>query len=838
MPADVAPDPDLLLRHWSFVRALARRVAIDESAADDLAQETWLAAHAGPVASVRSTRGWLAGVISHLWREQVRGEGRRRLREKHAARAEALPPESETIEAAETGRELVGLVLELEEPFRATVLLRYFHDLPPRAIAERLGVPVRTVNSRLSRGLERVREAWKRRHHGDARGGLRALILLARPPASAAGASAVSIGVSVMSAKSILVGAIAVGAVALLFVWNPKAPRARPRDVAGASSSADSASHDVATAGATSIESERAPAADRSSGAAASPESPQVAAERRAIRGRVLDPEARPLAAVDVVFRRNADAPIEARAASTAAGRYELDAPRTDGIVTVDDPTLVTLCYGRVLASTALEPLIVAAPFRGLGGRAIDEFGAPLPGALVRLVLPPSFRTRFDAPFDASEMQSWSEHSDERGRFDLERAPVVAQAQLIASLDGYTDAAVDAPPGESRELLLVLTRPTIEGASIVGRVEDSSGAPAPWARVSVGARATLSDAHGAFRVPLYTEQPAFELVALRRGSLPGRVRASEDPVTGAPLWPDFVVVRLGGPPLSIAGRAVDPAGKPIADMRVWISDPTLFGELRDEVHGKVEYLLASTEPPNSDSELSQAHWSYTHTDADGRFRIEGLLPRAYSLQLMHPKTLGALNAGPFEAGEQHADIVFDTGRVYRVAGRLVTRGGEPIANASIALMGYAFEGVSIDGDVVTTGADGRFEFEGIGMGELSLWIRGDDLMPVLNPISDVTQASALEIAVSVRCHVKVECSGGAKQADSIRIFDEDEEALKLHEIGPGGDAASGALSLVDGRSKAFSVASEARTLVLFKEGVEVQRVSLNLVPGRLNLVRP
>jgi RNA polymerase sigma-70 factor (ECF subfamily) len=183
MRVHAEPDAELLLAHSAWIRSLARRLAGAD--ADDLEQDTWLAAlerprAAGPrpLRAVRSVRGWLAGLVRNLARETRRGEGRRRARERSSASATGAsePSVAETFESVATGRELADLVLELEEPFRTAVLLRYYEDLPPRRIALKLGIPVRTVNSRLTRGLERLRERWKLRHgggqRGDARGAL------------------------------------------------------------------------------------------------------------------------------------------------------------------------------------------------------------------------------------------------------------------------------------------------------------------------------------------------------------------------------------------------------------------------------------------------------------------------------------------------------------------------------------------------------------------------------------------------------------------------------------------------------------------------------------------
>jgi hypothetical protein len=55
-------------------------------------------------------------------------------------------------------RTVVDAVLSLEEPYRETVLLRWFEGLQPRAIAERQRASVATVHSRLQRAHAILRE--------------------------------------------------------------------------------------------------------------------------------------------------------------------------------------------------------------------------------------------------------------------------------------------------------------------------------------------------------------------------------------------------------------------------------------------------------------------------------------------------------------------------------------------------------------------------------------------------------------------------------------------------------------------------------------------------------
>jgi hypothetical protein len=113
-------------------------------------------------------------------------------------------------------------VLALEEPYRETVLLRYFENLPPRAIARRLAVPVETVRTRLKRALETLRARLDRDYGARGAWSL-ALVPFARAPLSPAplvrlaeSIPAVLSPLVVMSTQAKLAGAVGV---ALIAMW-------------------------------------------------------------------------------------------------------------------------------------------------------------------------------------------------------------------------------------------------------------------------------------------------------------------------------------------------------------------------------------------------------------------------------------------------------------------------------------------------------------------------------------------------------------------------------------------------------------------------------------------
>ncbi|MHC4491860.1 MAG: sigma-70 family RNA polymerase sigma factor, partial [Planctomycetota bacterium] len=155
MPGPV--DIEALLRHREFVRRLARRLVRDEARADDVVQETYVAALKNPPRHAGALRAWLATVVRKLAWTQTRSESRRARREQASAPPAAAPRPEDVLERAEWHRRLVNHVMQLEEPYRSTLLLRYFEELNSSEIARLHGVPAATVRTRLRRGLEQLR---------------------------------------------------------------------------------------------------------------------------------------------------------------------------------------------------------------------------------------------------------------------------------------------------------------------------------------------------------------------------------------------------------------------------------------------------------------------------------------------------------------------------------------------------------------------------------------------------------------------------------------------------------------------------------------------------------
>ncbi|MCP3917733.1 MAG: sigma-70 family RNA polymerase sigma factor [bacterium] len=142
-----------LLDHAEWIGRLARRL-VGDAHADDLVQETWLAALRTRPRTDRSLRPWLARVVRNFARQHARGA---RSAEQLTESSAPLPSAAELAERAEAQATLVRAVLALDEPQRSTVLLRYFEGMTSEQIASRLGVPAATVRSRLRRALDELR---------------------------------------------------------------------------------------------------------------------------------------------------------------------------------------------------------------------------------------------------------------------------------------------------------------------------------------------------------------------------------------------------------------------------------------------------------------------------------------------------------------------------------------------------------------------------------------------------------------------------------------------------------------------------------------------------------
>jgi RNA polymerase sigma-70 factor (ECF subfamily) len=148
---------ELFRRHWRRAHRAAFLVVGDPSAAEDIAQESFLAA-------VRA--------LDRFDRTRPFGPWLHRITVNRAidfARARSLRAESQwtdedagtdaSLAMDEISAELLAALRALSPDHRAVVVLRYVLDYTPGEIAAMLELPRGTVNSRLRRALDNLRPA-------------------------------------------------------------------------------------------------------------------------------------------------------------------------------------------------------------------------------------------------------------------------------------------------------------------------------------------------------------------------------------------------------------------------------------------------------------------------------------------------------------------------------------------------------------------------------------------------------------------------------------------------------------------------------------------------------
>jgi RNA polymerase sigma-70 factor (ECF subfamily) len=145
--------------HWPRAHRAALLVVGDAAAAEDIAQESFLAAlRALDRFDRRRPFGpWLHRIVVNRAIDWARARALRR------ELGGDDPPEPAAPERPDAphARALARALAELAAEQRAVIVLRYLLEYTPGEVAELLGLPRGTVNSRLRRGLDRLEAALR-----------------------------------------------------------------------------------------------------------------------------------------------------------------------------------------------------------------------------------------------------------------------------------------------------------------------------------------------------------------------------------------------------------------------------------------------------------------------------------------------------------------------------------------------------------------------------------------------------------------------------------------------------------------------------------------------------
>jgi hypothetical protein len=487
--------------------------------------------------------------------------------------------------------------------------------------------------------------------------------------------------------------------------------------------------------------------------------------------------------------------------------------------------------------------VIVVARAVRLAGVVLDGERRPLASAEVAVAPPFDLRARFDTVLDSSSLVATRTRTDAEGRFEIAAAPLVPDSRLETTHATFLDDSRALPDHDELALEIVLRPARAEPKRLVGTVVDALGLPVEGAWVGLGVLSARTGSSGAFAFDLEasTGRMAFPghettpLRAVKAGHLSAEIPR---PLDGR--WPDPLVLTLGGPPPSIEGRVVGPDGRPVAGAEVWTSEEARFGFVEAAQGERTMKVLATVESIQRGEGFSKR----AKADADGRFELKGLLARDYRVHALDKKTMLATTE-TLSAGVRGVEIEMPREELAgRVAGRVKSLSGEPIAGARVVLErrtagAQGAEVERLQSEAATTDAEGRFEFEGVARAANSLLVSGDEIDLTGFHQAIAAGADLEELEVSVPLRVRAQIDAGA-EADFTRCEVLDAAGKRLNLSLYHGTVAFSmqAIHVQQGRSEVFSVSEEAQTLVLFQGDAEVRRVPLKLARGELNVLKP
>lgn len=864
------PTIDELLAHADWVRRLARELVRDEQRADDVVQETWLAALRSPPRTAENVRGWLARVAHNAARGLARSERVRSAHEKRAARHEATTDEI----AARAGvqRDLVDRVLALGEPYRSVLLLVYFEQLSTADVARRLRVPEATVRTRRARGLELLRVRLASDHEGRASWCL-AFAELAREPGVGGGTAGAGLGVGVGVFSLTKWKLVAAAAVVFAFGTFWLASRANESSPFAASDASPLASmereRELALSPALEAR-ERAAAASVASDAS----SDRASGSLRA-RGRILDASGAPVAGIAIKQLPNGaprargpgtppnndeGAALDASPAivADAEGRFALTTSAGSvraalSSLRVSQPGWVQLGAGtRFDAEGRDELIVVVAPSERVTGVVVDDGGRPLAGIDVEPRLAfmwmPGFPLVLENPLAAPLAPKV--HTDDAGAFEITGLPRVPTLSLTVRavamplvLDDFADAHVEPfAPGAERPLRVVLHGETtarisdraLERAlrrpwlSIAGRVVAHDGTPAR-AHVLFHSTRTETAADGSFGLEVPGFDPAhiaesvasgapaqpgeLDLVAVGRGSQPAIVREFALRAGEAGVNRDLVL-QLGPPTLTIRGRVLGADGAPRTRVHVGLAEWT-----RSQGQ-ELESLLAS------DTDERE-----TTTDANGEFVVGGLLPRTYRLHALDLVDGNEVTSDPILAGAEHVELRLQScAWIEAVHGIVVSRDGRPVRGATVRVeSGWPVPGGGTRaytlGEVVAD-AEGRFVLaRAPSCGEIR--VSGENVGECRAPLDEFTRETEWRIVAPRTVRFVVRTTAG-DAATGFKVLDERGRALRVSDNRIDGTHMSESVQLVDGASGVCLVDDDAKEIALFAGPQELRRIPIAL----------
>jgi RNA polymerase sigma factor (sigma-70 family) len=230
---DKAP-VESVLADATWLRGFAMYLARDRAEADDMVQETCMVVLRSSPEPRGSMRPWLAQVLRNFRRKGLREESRRRTREVGATllQEDEVASTENMLARLELQRMVSELVRDLDEPYRTTVLRRFFEGCTPTEMARAEGIPAGTVRWRLNEGLRRLRARLDEAHGGSRDSWKSILVAPVAAPAVGTGtevSTPASVHFGLRTVAWLAGGALVPAVVAGLLLGRPHGDQARTR---------------------------------------------------------------------------------------------------------------------------------------------------------------------------------------------------------------------------------------------------------------------------------------------------------------------------------------------------------------------------------------------------------------------------------------------------------------------------------------------------------------------------------------------------------------------------------------------------------------------------------
>lgn len=834
-PAVPSFDPNRWHEHAIALRALARDLVRDVHAADDLVQQTMLRALESPPSFSSSIRGWLRTVLRNEAKQRFRSDQRRRRRESAIVGSPAIA--TDDLIAELDGHMLLASAVKALDPIhREAILLRFFEDLPPRRIAERLALPVKTVESRIQRALLRLREELESKSTPE-RNWIAVLMPLVRPRVAA--------GIGVLGVMSIkVVSAILVGAavcVVLALPWADEQPAdGRATTASGPSSEAvdpPQRDGDRARIGDASERAEQ-PVVPRVEAAPVGETLPHG-------RGVLVDSSGRALPGIELLARSSSAAATVLRATSDANGAFEFSGSAGTYELELVDPTYLLLVRGELdladpsgVAESAAAPrfrdvTLIAERAGRAFGRVVDENQVAIGQANLGIELPERIRVLFPEAGARAALETFTANSGPDGSFEFARVPLLEGATIEVAKIGFHSVKRTLTVGDFSTIELVMRSVAERKRHLDGIVIGKDGAPIAQAYVAFGDMPARTDAEGRFEFDYDVDHPPERILALVKGALPAiQSRANQ----GQGSWPDSIELRIDGAPKRIAGIVLGIDGRPLTKGSVMLAHSTRIAGWHSG------WWVAENLIRDDDFLRIQAP-----IGADGRFTLDGLLDQPYELRVVDSPRALLVDVGSFRAGDENVVIRLPGDAVRaRLEGRVIDRRGRPVANAGVRVecAMLAFEDAnggryydSLVGSQAEADDEGRFVLEQVPLADATIDVNHPSLFHVTGvPVPDRSFSGVFEIVVHRRCEVRVAVDPSAGYV-KCQLLDEAgnatsclrEETAKLTYLNE--------LVLFEGASETLVSSDAAVTLRLFRaDGTFTDQV-VSLEAGILNVLR-